>query len=52
MAPPDLARPDAGFAPRADPPAQLIGNITRLYGVPGRTEPAKNYRGTYGFITD
>lgn len=52
VAPKDLSRPDDGFAPPADPQAQLIGNINRLYGVPGRTEPAKNYRGTYGFITD
>jgi pilus assembly protein CpaC len=52
VAPKDLSRPDDGFAPPSDPQAQLIGNINRLYGVPGRTEPAKNYRGTYGFITD
>lgn len=48
----DLSRPDDGFAAPADPQAELIGNINRIYGVPGRTEPAKNYRGTYGFITD
>jgi pilus assembly protein CpaC len=52
VAPKDLSRPDDGFAPPVDPQAQLIGNINRIYGVPGRTEPAKNYRGTYGFITD
>ncbi|MEY9695180.1 pilus assembly protein CpaC [Bradyrhizobium ottawaense] len=52
VAPKDLSRPDDGFAPPADPQAQLLGNINRIYGVPGRTEPAKNYRGTYGFITD
>ena len=28
------------------------GSINRIYGVPGRVEPARNYRGTYGFITD
>ncbi|ABD89248.1 type II and III secretion system protein family protein [Rhodopseudomonas palustris] len=48
----DLSRPDDGFAAASDPQADLIGNINRIYGVRGRTEPAKNYRGTYGFITD
>jgi pilus assembly protein CpaC len=48
----DLSRPDDGFAAAADPQADLLGNINRIYGVPGRTEPARNYRGTYGFITD
>ena len=43
--------PPAKPAP-SDPQAELIGNINRIYGVPGRTEPARNYRGTYGFITD
>ena len=32
--------------------ADLLGSINRIYGVPGRNEPARNYRGTYGFITD
>ena len=36
----------------ADPQADLLGSINRIYGVPGRVEPAQNYRGTYGFITD
>ena len=48
----DLSRPDDGFAAAADPQADLLGSINRIYGVPGRVEPAKNYRGTYGFITD
>ncbi len=48
----DLARPDDGFANASDPQADLLGSINRVYGVPGRTEPARNYRGTYGFITD
>nr|WP_246432895.1 type II and III secretion system protein family protein [Rhodopseudomonas rhenobacensis] len=48
----DLSRPDDGFADASDPQADLLGNINRIYGVPGRTEPTKNYRGTYGFITD
>jgi pilus assembly protein CpaC len=48
----DLSRPDDGFAASSDPQADFLGNITRIYGVPGRVEPARNYRGTYGFITD
>ena len=48
----DLSRPDDGFAAASDPQADLLGNINRIYGVPGRVEPAQNYRGTYGFITD
>ncbi|WOH81121.1 type II and III secretion system protein family protein [Bradyrhizobium sp. BEA-2-5] len=52
VAPKDLSRPDDGFANASDPQADLLGSINRVYGVPGRTEPARNYRGTYGFITD
>ncbi|GLH78363.1 secretin [Bradyrhizobium sp. SSBR45G] len=48
----DLSRPDDGFAAASDPQADLLGSINRIYGVPGRTEPGRNYRGTYGFITD
>lgn len=48
----DLSRPDDGFADAADPQADLLGSINRIYGVPGRAGPARNYRGTYGFITD
>jgi pilus assembly protein CpaC len=50
----DLSRPDDGFAASSDPQADLLGNINRIYGVPGRnnTEPVGNYRGSYGFITD
>ncbi|WP_249143881.1 type II and III secretion system protein family protein [Bradyrhizobium lablabi] len=48
----DLSRPDDGFANASDPQADLLGSINRIYGVPGRTDPARNYRGTYGFITD
>ena len=48
----DLARPDDGFAAASDPQADLLGSINRIYGVPGRPDPAQNYRGTYGFITD
>ncbi|HTB00159.1 MAG TPA: type II and III secretion system protein family protein [Bradyrhizobium sp.] len=48
----DLSRPDDGFAAASDPQADLLGSINRIYGVPGRVEPERNYRGTYGFITD
>jgi pilus assembly protein CpaC len=50
----DLSRPDDGFVSASDPQSDLLGNINRIYGVPGRTEPgqSQNYRGTYGFITD
>ena len=48
----DLSRPDDGFSNASDPQADLLGSINRIYGVPGRVEPARNYRGTYGFITD
>jgi pilus assembly protein CpaC len=48
----DLSRPDDGFASASDPQSDLLGSINRIYGVPGRTEPARNYRGSYGFITD
>jgi pilus assembly protein CpaC len=48
----DLSRPDDGFADASDPQSDLLGSINRIYGVRGRAEPARNYRGTYGFITD
>jgi pilus assembly protein CpaC len=48
----DLSRPDDGFAASSDPQADLLGKLNRIYGVPGRAEPASSYRGTYGFITD
>ncbi|WKA29460.1 type II and III secretion system protein family protein [Bradyrhizobium roseum] len=48
----DLSRPDDGFAAASDPQADLLGSVNRIYGVPGRVEKARNYRGTYGFITD
>ena len=52
VAPKDLSRPDDGFAAASDPQADLLGSINKIYGVPGRQDPARNYRGTYGFITD
>jgi len=50
--PKDLSRPDDGFAAAADPQADLLGSINRIYGIPGHTDPSQSYRGTYGFITD
>ena len=43
---------DKRDAAASDPQADLIGNINRIYGAPGYVEPSRNYRGTYGFITD
>ena len=37
----DLSRPDDGFANAADPQADLLGSINRIYGVPGRVEPGR-----------
>ena len=48
----DLSRPDDGFAAPSDAQAELLGNINRIYGVPRRTEPARKYGGSYGFIVD
>jgi pilus assembly protein CpaC len=48
----DLSRPDDGFAATSDPQGDLLGSVNRIYGAPGRVEPARNYHGTYGFITD
>lgn len=48
----DLSRPDDGFTDASDPQGDLLGSINRIYGVPGKPAPARNYRGAYGFITD
>jgi pilus assembly protein CpaC len=48
----DLARPDDGFADAPDIQSALLGNINRIYGVPGRSSQAEVYSGTFGFITD
>ncbi len=51
----DLARPDDGFADASDPSTILLGNLNRIYGVPGNggaTAPKSTYRGNYGFILD
>ncbi|HTV38739.1 MAG TPA: type II and III secretion system protein family protein [Xanthobacteraceae bacterium] len=49
----DLSRPDDGFADPSDPAQVLLGNLNRIYGVGGRTDPPPdNYHGNYGFILD
>lgn len=48
----DLSRPDDGFSAPADPQAELLGNINRIYGVPRRNATARKYGGFYGFIVD
>nr|WP_249225754.1 type II and III secretion system protein family protein [Tardiphaga alba] len=49
----DLSRPDDGFVDASDPQADLLGSVNRIYGAPGRrAEPARGYRGAFGFITD
>jgi pilus assembly protein CpaC len=45
-----LAKPDDGFAPAGDGPANFLGRINRVYGIEGKPAPAGAYRGTYGFI--
>jgi pilus assembly protein CpaC len=48
----NLARPDDGFADASDPATVLLGNLNRIYGVPGNPDPKRTYRGNYGFILD
>jgi pilus assembly protein CpaC len=48
----ELSRPDDGFAPATDAQSALFAQITRLYGVAGRSEPAGSYQGNFGFIID
>jgi pilus assembly protein CpaC len=47
-----LSRPDDGFADASDPATVLLGNLNRIYGVPGNADPKRAYRGNYGFILD
>ncbi|QOG19356.1 pilus assembly protein CpaC [Bradyrhizobium arachidis] len=49
VSPRELSRPDDGFVAASDPQANLIGNISRIYG---RTGPAGGHHGDIGFITD
>jgi len=50
----DLSRPDDGFADPSDPAQILLGNLNRIYGVGGKTDPPPpdTYHGNYGFILD
>jgi pilus assembly protein CpaC len=48
----NLSRPDDGFADASDPATILLGNINRIYGVPGNAAARNTYRGNYGFILD
>jgi pilus assembly protein CpaC len=48
----NLSRPDDGFADASDPSSILLGNLNRIYGVPGNVDPKSTYRGNYGFILD
>jgi pilus assembly protein CpaC len=48
----NLSRPDDGFADASDPATILLGNINRIYGVPGKADAKGTYRGNYGFILD
>ena len=49
----DLSRPDDGFADPSDPAQVFLGNLNRIYGVGGKTDPRPDtYHGKYGFILD
>jgi pilus assembly protein CpaC len=48
----NLSRPDDGFADASDPASVLLGNLNRIYGVPGNADSKRTYRGSYGFILD
>jgi pilus assembly protein CpaC len=48
----NLSRPDDGFADASDPATVLLGNLNRIYGVPGNADSKRTYRGNYGFILD
>jgi pilus assembly protein CpaC len=48
----DLSKPDDGYADASDTSGSLLGRLNRLYGLPGRNDPQKAYRGNFGFILD
>jgi pilus assembly protein CpaC len=48
----ELSRPDDGFAPASDSQSALLAQMSRIYGVAARVEPAGAYRGNFGFIID
>jgi pilus assembly protein CpaC len=48
----ELSRPDDGFADASDPQSVFLGKLNRVYGPPGKGDPRRQYRGSYGFIMD
>ena len=48
----DVSKPDDGYADASDASGTLIGRLNRIYGLPGRPEAPKAYRGNFGFILD
>jgi pilus assembly protein CpaC len=48
----ELSRPDDGFAPASDSQSTLLGQIARLYGIPGQVASVGSYQGNFGFIID
>jgi pilus assembly protein CpaC len=48
----ELSRPDDGFAPATDAQSALFAQISRIYGIPGHSEPVGSYQGNFGFIID
>jgi pilus assembly protein CpaC len=48
----DLSRPDDGFADASDPSTVFLGRLNKLYGIAGKVDPNRMYRGQYGFILD
>jgi pilus assembly protein CpaC len=48
----DLSRPDDGYADASDPAGVFLGRLNRLYGIAGKVDPNRTYRGQYGFILD
>lgn len=48
----DLSRPDDGFADTSDPSSFFLGRLNKIYGIAGKVDPNRMYRGKYGFILD
>ncbi len=47
-----LSLPNDGFSDPNDQSTVLLGTLNRIYGGAGKTEPASDYHGKYGFILD
>lgn len=52
VAPEKLSSPEDGFAEPNDQSALLLGRLNRLYGIPGKIDPATVGRRPVGFIVD